>query len=393
MKTIKREIEGELRRCADFFPAVTILGPWQSGKTTLARSLFSSYQYVNLEDPEIFDFAQSDINAFFESLKTPVIIDEVQRLPKILRKIQAIVDENSAKGKAINGSFILAGSFQQGLEDAISESLAGRTAVINLLPLSISELEAAGFDFSKDEFLFQGFMPRHYSENQPVDLLYRSYFQTYVERDVQSILNVKNKALFEKFLRLLAGRIGQIVNYESLANDSGVSATTVSEWISVLESSFIVFKVEPYFENYTKRLVKSPKIYFYDTGLACYLLGIKNAEQVSRDPLVGNLFENMVALEILKSEFNKGREKSLYFFRDSKGFEIDLILAGGRRITPLEVKSAATYNNDFAKNLKKMMAFAPNAENPAVIYSGSIEAESGGIRYINFKNCGKLVRF
>lgn len=391
MKEIKREIESELKRCADFFPVVTILGPRQSGKTTLARTFFSSYQYVNLEDPEIFDFAQNDINAFFENLKTPVIIDEVQRLPKLLQKIQVIVDEKSAQNKLTNGTFILTGSFQQGLKSAISESLAGRTAVINLLPFSISELENAGFDFSKDEFLFQGFMPRHYSENQPVDLLYRSYFQTYVERDVQSLLNVKNKALFEKFLRLLAGRIGQLVNYESLANDTGVSATTVAEWISVLESSFIVFRLEPYFENYTKRLVKSPKIYFYDTGLASYLLGIKNVEQVSRDPLVGNLFENMVILEILKSEFNKGKEKSLYFFRDSKGFEIDLIIADGRKIIPVEIKSASTYNSDFSKNLKKIMAFAPNAEKPTVIYSGNLEAESNEIKYINFKNCGKVV--
>lgn len=391
MKEIKREIESELKRCADFFPVVTILGPRQSGKTTLARTFFSSYQYVNLEDPEIFDFAQNDINAFFENLKTPVIIDEVQRLPKLLQKIQVIVDEKSAQNKLTNGTFILTGSFQQGLKSAISESLAGRTAVINLLPFSISELENAGFDFSKDEFLFQGFMPRHYSENQPVDLLYRSYFQTYVERDVQALLNVKNKALFEKFLRLLAGRIGQLVNYESLANDTGVSATTVAEWISVLESSFIVFRLEPYFENYTKRLVKSPKIYFYDTGLASYLLGIKNAEQVSRDPLVGNLFENMVILEILKSEYNKGKEKSLYFFRDSKGFEIDLIIADGRKIIPVEIKSASTYNSDFSKNLKKIMAFAPNAENPTVIYSGNLEAESNGIKYMNFKNCGKVV--
>lgn len=391
MKEIKREIESELKRCADYFPVVTILGSRQSGKTTLARTFFSSYQYVNLEDPEIFDFAQNDINAFFENLKTPVIIDEVQRLPKLLQKIQVVVDEKSAKGINANGSFILTGSFQQGLKSAISESLAGRTAVINLLPFSISELENAGFDFSKDEFLFQGFMPRHYSENQPVDLLYRSYFQTYVERDVQSLLNVKNKALFEKFLRLLAGRIGQLVNYESLANDTGVSATTVAEWISVLESSFIIFKLEPYFENYTKRLVKSSKIYFYDTGLACYLLGIKSAEQVSRDPLVGNLFENMVILEILKSEFNKAKEKNLYFFRDSKGFEVDLIIADGRKIIPVEIKSASTYNSDFSKNLKKMMTFAPNAENPIVIYSGNLEAESSGIKYINFKNCGKVV--
>lgn len=391
MKEVKREIENELKRCADFFPVVTILGPRQSGKTTLARSFFSSYKYLNLEDPEIFDFAQNDINAFFENIKTPVIIDEVQRLPKLLQKIQIIVDENSAQGKSQNGFFILIGSFQQGLKSAISESLAGRTAVINLLPFSISELKKTGFDFSRDEFLFQGFMPRHYSEKQPVDLLYRSYFQTYVERDVQSLLNVKNKALFEKFLRLLAGRIGQIVNYESLANDIGISATTVAEWISVLESSFIIFKLEPYFENYTKRLIKSPKIYFYDTGLACYLLGIKNAEQVSRDPLVGNLFENMVILEILKSEYNSGKEKNLYFFRDSKGFEIDLIIADGRKIIPIEIKSASTYNSDFAKNLKKMMTFASNAENPTVIYSGNLEAETGGIKYINFKNCGKLV--
>lgn len=391
MKEIKREIESELKRCIDFFPVVTILGPRQSGKTTLARSFFSSYQYVNLEDPEIFDFAQNDINAFFENFKTPVIIDEVQRLPKLLQKIQVVIDEKSAKGINVNGSFILTGSFQQGLKSAISESLAGRTAVINLLPFSISELENAGFDFSKDEFLFQGFMPRHYSENQPVDLLYRSYFQTYVERDVQSLLNVKHKALFEKFLCLLAGRIGQLVNYESLANDTGVSATTVAEWISVLESSFIIFKLEPYFENYTKRLVKSSKIYFYDTGLASYLLGIKNAEQISRDPLVGNLFENMVILEILKSEFNKGKEKNLYFFRDSKGFEVDLIIADGRKIIPVEIKSASTYNSDFSKNLKKMMTFASNAENSTVIYSGNLEAESNGVKYINFKNCGKLV--
>ena len=246
-------------------------------------------------------------------------------------------------------------------------------------------------DFSKDEYLYQGFMPRLYAEGQPADLLYRSYFQTYVERDVQTLLNVKNKALFEKFLHLLAGRIGQVVNYESLANDAGVSRTTVEQWISVLESSFIIFKLEPYFENYTKRLIKSPKIYFYEPGLASYLLGIKNPDQVSRDPLVGNLFENMVMLEILKSQFNKGMEKSLYYFRDSKGFEIDLIIADGRKIIPVEIKSASTYNKEFAKNLKKMSAFAPNAFSPTVVYSGDLELESDGVKYMNFKNCGNLV--
>ena len=386
MNEIKRLIDSELNRCSEFFPVVTILGPRQSGKTTLAKTFFSDYSYINLEDPEYFELAKNDINAFFSTVKIPVIIDEVQRVPELLSKIQVLVDKEKS-----NGKFILTGSFQQGLKAAISQSLAGRTAILNLLPFSIKELNSAGFDFSKDEFLYKGFMPRHYSENQPVDLLYRSYFQTYVERDVQSLLNVKHKNLFEKFLRLLAGRIGQVVNYESLANDTGVSKTTISEWISVLESSFIIFKLEPYFENYTKRLVKSPKIYFYEPGLASYLLGIKNAEQVSRDPLVGNLFENMVILEILKAQYAKGLEKSLYYFRDSKGFEVDLIIANGRNIIPVEIKSASTFNKDFCRNLKKMCGFAKNAYSPTVVYSGDIELESEGVRFINFKNCGNLI--
>ena len=386
MKDIRRLAENELQRCADHFPVVTVLGPRQSGKTTLVKSYFKNYSYINLEDPEFYDLAKNDVNAFFSMIKGPAILDEVQRIPELLDKIQVIVDERKE-----NAQFILTGSFQQGLKSAISQSLAGRTAIINLLPFSIQELNSVGIDFSKDEFLYQGFMPRLYSEGQPADLLYRSYFQTYVERDVQTLLNVKNKALFEKFLHILAGRIGQVVNYESLANDTGVSKTTVEQWISVLESSFIIFKLEPYFENYTKRLIKSPKIYFYETGLASYLLGIKNPDQISRDPLVGNLFENMVIVEILKSQFNKGMEKSLYYFRDSKGFEIDLIIADGRKIIPVEIKSASTYNRDFSKNLKKICSFAPNAFSPTVIYSGNLEIESEGIKYSNFKNCGNLI--
>ena len=386
MNDVRRLAENELQRCADHFPVVTVLGPRQSGKTTLVKSYFKNYSYINLEDPEFYDLAKNDVNAFFSMIKGPAILDEVQRIPELLDKIQVIVDERKE-----NAQFILTGSFQQGLKSAISQSLAGRTAIINLLPFSIQELNSVGIDFSKDEFLYQGFMPRLYSEGQPADLLYRSYFQTYVERDVQTLLNVKNKALFEKFLHILAGRIGQVVNYESLANDTGVSKTTVEQWISVLESSFIIFKLEPYFENYTKRLIKSPKIYFYETGLASYLLGIKNPDQISRDPLVGNLFENMVIVEILKSQFNKGMEKSLYYFRDSKGFEIDLIIADGRKIIPVEIKSASTYNRDFSKNLKKICSFAPNAFSPTVIYSGNLEIESEEVKYINFKNCGNLI--
>ncbi|MBO4728661.1 MAG: ATP-binding protein [Spirochaetaceae bacterium] len=386
MQDIRRKAEAELKRCAEFFPVVTILGPRQSGKTTLSRMFFKDYAYYNLEEPDLYSLASSDVNAFFDMVKTPCIIDEVQRVPQLLNKIQVLADKTKT-----NGQFIITGSFQQGLKEAISQSLAGRTAILNLLPFSISELNDAGLDFSRDEFLFQGFMPRLYAEGQPADLLYRSYFQTYVERDVQSLLNVKNKAQFEKFLRLLAGRIGQVVNYESLSNDTGISSTTIAEWISVLESSFIIFKLEPYFENYTKRLIKSPKIYFYEPGLVAYLLGIRNAEQIPRDPLVGNLFENMVILELLKAQYNKGLEKSLYYFRDSKGFEIDLLIADGRNVMPVEIKSASTIAPDFSRNLKKFRSFAKNTESPAILYSGNLEYESDGIRYINFKHSGKLV--
>ena len=385
MDIIKRAIEGELQRCADNFPVVTILGSRQSGKTMLSQLFFKDYTYINLEDPELYDLAVNDRNAFFSLAKLPAIIDEVQRVPSLLNKIQTIVDKDR-----YHGQFVLTGSFQQGLQSAISQSLAGRTAILNLLPLSIAELNSEGLDFSRDEFLYQGFMPRHYAEKQPVDLLYRSYFQTYVERDVQSLLNVRHKGVFEKFLRLLAGRIGQVVNCESLANDAGVSSTTVAEWLSVLESSFVIFRLEPYFENYTKRLIKSPKIYFCDTGLACYLLGIRDAGQVARDPLVGNLFENMVVLEILKSQYARGMEKSLYYFRDSKGFEIDLIIADGRTVIPVEIKSAATFNADFARNLKKFCTFAKNASAPTVIYGGDMECESDGIRFLNFRKGGTV---
>lgn len=386
MQQIKRKAQKTLLEEAGYFPTVTITGPRQAGKTTLARQTFPDYNYVNLEDPEILEFAKSDMNGFFERYKTPLIIDEVQRLPDLLRKIQVLCDSG---GK--NGQFILTGSFQVSLKAAVAQSLAGRTALINLLPFSIEELQGETKEFSRDDFLYKGFMPRLYGEGQPEQLLYRNYFATYAERDLQQILQVKNIALFEKFVRLLAGRIGQVVNAESLSNDTGVSSVTVKEWLSVLESSFLIFKVEPFYNNYTKRLLKSPKIYFTETGLAAYLLGIKSAEQAGRDPLMGNLFENMVVLEVLKSQLNAGRQKELYYFRDSKGFEIDLLIPSeGRKIVPVEIKASQTYHADFAKNLLKFAEFSAECTNPAVVYSGSEEFSSGGVRFVNFKNACTL---
>lgn len=388
MEQIRREAQKALIEGATYFPVVTITGPRQAGKTTLARQTFPDHSYINLEDPEIFDFAKNDMSGFFERYKPPVIIDEVQRLPELLRKIQVLADQSKMKGR-----FILTGSFQTALKAAVSESLAGRTALINLLPFSIEELKDSARDFSRDDFLFKGFMPRLYSEGQPENLLYRNYFSTYVERDLQQILQVKNLSLFDKFIKILAGRIGQVVNAESLSNDTGVSAVTIKEWISVLESSFLIFKLEPYFNNYTKRLVKSPKIYFTETGLAAYLLGIKNAAQVSRDPLMGNLFENMVILEVLKKQLNNGGQKELYYFRDSKGFEIDLLVPSeGRKIIPVEIKAAQTYHADFTKNISKFMEFSPDAVNPAVIYSGEEEFSTKGVQFLNFKNAASLIK-
>jgi len=387
MDGIKRTAQKALLEGAKYFPVVTVTGPRQAGKTTLARQTFPQYTYVNLEDPEIFEFAKNDMTGFFERFTPPVIIDEVQRLPEILQKIQVFADKIKK-----NGQFILTGSFQVALKAAVSQSLAGRTALINLLPFSIEELQDQTQGFSRDDFLFKGFMPRLYSEGQPENLLYRNYFSTYVERDLQQMLQVKNLSLFEKFVKLLAGRIGQVVNAESLSNDTGVSAVTIKEWISVLESSFLIFRLEPFYNNYTKRLVKSPKIYFTETGLASYLLGIKNPEQAARDPLMGNLFENMVILEILKAQLNAGGQKELYYFRDSKGFEIDLLIpAEGRKIIPVEIKAAQTYHADFAKNISKFMQISPDAIDPTVIYSGEDTFKSNGINFLNFKKAATLI--
>ncbi len=388
MKYIEREMKATLLKYAESFPIVTILGPRQSGKTTLAKAAFSSYGYVNLEDPEIFNFAMSDINGFFETFKTPLIIDEIQRVPQIVNKIQTIVDTSNE-----NGMFILTGSFQQALKSSISQSLAGRTAILNLLPLSIWELENVGIERERDDLIFQGFMPRLYAQHQDVNMLYSAYFQTYIEKDVQTILNVHSKWLFEKFIRLLAGRIGQVVNFDSLANDVGVSAPTIQSWLSILESSYVIFKVEPYFQNFTKRLVKSPKIYFMDTGLLCYLLGIHDVTQVSRDPLIGNLFENMVMLEILKTHYNCGKEKNLFYFRDSKGFEIDAIVPIAERgFMPIEVKSSKTFSTDFTVNLRKICNITSQATEPTVVYSGSLEGVSNSVKFINFKNLNTIIK-
>lgn len=359
---------------------MTILGPRQAGKTTLARQLLSDYAYVNLEHPETRAFAQDDPKAFLAQYSGRVIFDEIQRLPELLSYLQVVVDNERE-----NGRYVLTGSHQLALREAIAQSLAGRTAILHLLPFSIAELVDNGLGFVKPEdYLYQGFLPRIYDQQQRPSTAYANYYQTYVERDVRQLINLKDVTQFQKFMKLVAGRVGQLMDYSSLAGDVGVSATTIKHWLSILEASFILYKLPPYFENFGKRVIKTPKYYFIDTGLLCFLLGIENPQQVARDPLIGQLFENLVVIDVLKNLYNKGKLDNLYFFRDSNGLEADLLLQQGRQLMPIEIKSSSTYKPELLKGLKRIMELSPQMANAHLVYAGDAMEFSNGIKAIRF---------
>jgi len=380
---IKRKIAPHLLKMARYFPVVTLLGPRQSGKTTLSRFLFPNHVYVNLERKDARELAMNDPSGFFEMYKPPVIIDEVQRVPELLSTIQVLSDSSKEKGR-----FILTGSHQPKLHAEISQSLAGRTGILTLLPLSIEELRDAGLSLSRDEYILNGFMPRLYDEGIPPTMLYPAYYATYVEKDVRQLVNISNQHAFETFLKLLAGRIGQVVNMADLSGDVGVSSTTLSSWLSVL------FRLPCYFRNYGKRLTKAPKIFFTEVGLAASLLGIENASQVSRDPLLGGLFENLVVAEALKARYNYGKQlPDLYYFRVQGRNEIDLLIDNNRQLTPVEIKAGMTFDPSFAKDIRAFLEFAAdsNCVNPTVIYAGDTTATIRGVKFDNFKNTSALI--
>ena len=384
---IQRTIQAQLKKLAAMYPVVTITGPRQSGKTTLAKMTFPDYRYVSLENFDIRQMAEADPKGFLKSYAAPVILDEIQRVPALQSYIQTIVDENKSSGQ-----YILTGSHQPQLGQGVSQSLAGRTGILQLLPLSISELASAGVVLSRDQYMTQGFMPRLYDTSLDAKNLYRDYFSTYVEKDVRMMLNIKNLSAFETFVKLLAGRVGQLVNLSSLANDVGTSAPTLKEWLSVLEASFIVFQLPCYFENFGKRLVKSKKLYFTEVGLATWMLGIETPEQVARDPLFGGLFENMVVMEALKSRFNAGEMPNLYFLRDSQGLEADLLFRKSHNeLIPIEIKGGMTWNKDFCRNLLKLRKLSNKFVSGYVIYSGDLTPEIDGIKYLNFKDTASAV--
>lgn len=377
---ISRDLEKELLIQLNEFPIVTILGPRQAGKTTLVKMALPDYQYVTLENPETRTIAYEDPKAFLKRYHDKVIFDEIQRAPHLLSYLQGIVDENGT-----NGQFVLTGSHQLELREAVSQSLAGRTGILFLLPLSIAELAGSGVSFASfEEYLHHGFLPRVHHKKQRPQTAYASYYQTYVERDVRQLIKLKDASLFEKFMKLLAGRVGQLINFNDLGGDVGADAKTIKHWLSILEASFIIFKLSPYFENFGKRMIKAPKYYFMDTGLLTYLLGIETAQQAGRDPLVGNMFENLVVLEALKTRYNQGLMPNLYFYRDSNGNEIDLLYKSGGEMTGIEIKSASTYHPSFKKSLLHFGKKASPLSRAYIIYNGEEQSFSDGIKAIHF---------
>lgn len=378
---IERAICESVKTSMKQVPVVTILGPRQAGKTTLVRDLFPDYTYVNLEDRATRELAENDYIGFFDKYQEPMIIDEIQRVPDLLSAIQVKVDEDRRK----NGRFIVTGSHQPRLREAVAQSLAGRTAIHLLLPLSFEELARNGSIKTLDESIIQGFMPELYLENSREPYIYyRDYLDTYVEKDLRQMIAVKDLNAFIRFVTLLAGRVGQVVNLSSMSGEVGVSTTTLAEWLSVLEDSFVVFKLQPYFSNISKRIVKSPKIYFTEPGLAAYLLGIETANQASRDPLRGNLFENIVIVEAMKARLNRNKEPNLYYMRTEKGVEVDMILRKEGKLFPYEIKSSMTPNNEFTKNMRLFCKSEPNAEKMCVIYCGEPYGSYQDCRYINY---------
>jgi predicted AAA+ superfamily ATPase len=375
---VERSLAPALRDLFASYPIVTVTGPRQSGKTTLCRLLFPALPYVNLERPDLREATASDPRGFLESVSAGAVIDEIQRVPELLSWLQVHVDEQRC-----NGMFVLTGSEQFRLSESISQSLAGRTAILKLLPFSMEEAAVVRPGMSADEMIFTGFYPRIYDQQLSPTQALGDYFETYVERDVRLLGGVRDLSTFQRFVRLCAGRVGQLLNLQSLGNDAGVSHTTARQWISVLEASFIVFLLPPLHANLSKRLIKTPKLYFHDVGLAAWLLGIENASQVATHPLRGPLFENLAIADVVKHRYNTVRGSNLFFYRDSTGHEVDLVYPLGNHHLPIEIKAGQTVTSSQLEPLEKFTRLFPSATvSPLLVYGGSDEIPRGAVRAI-----------
>ncbi len=344
--------------------------------------MFAKHTYVNLENPEVRRLAQEDPKSFFAQFKTPLILDEIQNVPELLSWVQVLVDEKPKQ----KGQFILTGSHQLSLREGVTQSLAGRTALLNLLPLSLAELGQKERLASRAKLMLNGFLPRLYAEKIRPQSLYRDYYRTYVERDVRQLMQIEKQNAFEQFLRILAGRVGQELNLNSISGQIGVSSPQLKKWLSVLEASFLVFLLPPYYKNHGKRITKSPKLYMLDTGLLCYLLGIESEEQLERDPLFGNLFENMVVMEAFKHRFNQGKEHGLFFYRDNNQNEVDPLFPKGRNVIPVEIKSSRTFHESFSKGVNYFQKISKTEEKGVIVYDGDLFPETESYQAINFRN-------
>lgn len=388
---IDRNMQSHLLEAAKGYPALALLGPRQSGKTTLAQTTFPKHKYISLENFDQRAFAIEEPRRFLQLLENEygIILDEIQHTPQLLSYIQTEIDAHDRPGY-----FILTGSQNFTIQGSISQSLAGRIALFTLLPLSNRELDQAKLlPDQAQQLVFQGGYPRTYNKKINPANWYDNYIQTYLEQDVRQITQVSNLMTFNRFLKLCAGRTGQILNLSSLATDCGISHTTANAWLSILEASYIVFLLQPYHKNFNKRLIKSPKLYFYDTGLACALLGIDSVEQLSTHYLYGGLFESMVISEIIKECFNQNRRPHVYFWRDSHGHEVDCIIEKGIDLRPIEIKSGQTINSGFFTGLKWWNELTKSQpEDSFLVYGGLEEQARSNGKVRSWRNLSDLIR-
>ena len=391
IKMIKRVLEKELKYTATLFPVVAVLGPRQSGKTTLVKYCFKKYNYISLEDIDNRKFAIKDPRLFLEKYKNKqgLILDEIQNAPDLLSYIQTLVDENKE-----HGQFILTGSQNFLLNESISQTLAGRVGILTLLPLSINEFKKAKLLPERmEKILFTGCYPRIFDRKVPPRKWYPSYIRTYIERDVRTIKNVSDVTLFQQFMMLCAGRIGQILNLTSLCNDCGITFKTAQSWLSLLEQSYIIFLLRPHHKNFSKRLIKSPKLYFYDTGLASYILGVKNEKELMSHHMRGHLFESFVISEIIKDFYNVDETPRIYFWRDNAGNEVDCIIDRGTDLIPVEIKSGKTINSSFFDGLNYWNALSKQDKSKSfVVYGGDENQKRTNGKVLGWKSISNIIK-
>jgi len=376
----------KIKQLARKFPAVGLLGPRQSGKTTLARELFPKKPYVSFENQDNILLATNDPRAFLHQFKSGAIFDEIQRVPQLLSYMQGVIDDQPKKV----GLFIITGSQNLLLLESISQTLAGRIAFIHLLPFSYYELIGSKYDKqSLNKLILNGGYPRLYDKKIKPRDFYPNYLLTYVERDVRQIKNISNLAMFQRFLKVCASRVGQEVNYSSISNDTGVDQKTVLSWFGILEASFIAFRLQPFYNNLGKRLTQMPKLYFYDTGLCCSLLELETESHVNTHPLRGALFENFIILELLKARFNNGQRSNLFYWRDRTGNEIDLLLDQSGQVVPIEIKTAATFTKDYVKGINYWKKINPQTKNSFVVFTGN-SSSFNSTDILNWKELGVI---